>query len=177
MLEEPELRLLWFSRSPMHCRGNREGATVMNVHLCRVLRSLLVIAALMGGTVSADAFVPPASVTFETTSVAAGIGMSWGNGRLRFEGRSYGFSIDGVTFVDFGLSKTTAAGRVYNLKDLADFEGTYFAGEADFAVGGGLGGTWLRNQNGVAIHLQSVTQGARLQLGTAGVKIQLWIHR
>jgi hypothetical protein len=127
--------------------------------------------------VPARAFVPPASVSFETTSIAAGVGLSWGNGRLRYDGRSYGFTIDGLTFIDFGFSKTNAAGTVYNLKDLTDFEGTYFAAEADVALGGGIGGTWLRNQNGVAIHLQSVTQGARLQLGTSGVKIQLWIHR
>jgi len=149
---------------------------MQNVLRLRIVRFLLLAGLLAVSAVPADAFVSPASITFETTSVAAGLGMSWGNGRIRYDGRSYGFTIDGVTFIDFGFGKTTAAGTVYNLKDLADLEGTYFAAEADLALGGGVGGTWLRNQNGVAIHLQSVTQGARVQLGTGGLKIQLWIH-
>jgi hypothetical protein len=143
----------------------------------RVLRIVLAAALLVVSSVSARGFVVPASVSIETTSMAAGLGMSWGNGRLRYDGRSYGFTVNGMTFIDFGFAKTTAAGEVYNLSDLADFEGTYFAAEADAALGGGVGGTWLRNQNGVAIHLRSVTQGARVRLGTAGLKVQLWIHQ
>jgi len=31
----------------------------------------------------------------------------------------------------------------------------------------------LRNENGVVMHLRSVSQGAKLQLGTSGLKITM----
>ena len=102
------------------------------------------------------------------------MGLSWGNGTLSFKGKEYRFSIDGVTLVDFGISKASAACEVYNLTDVAKFEGNYVAAEASFALGGGMGGMCLRNQNGVVMHLHSVSQGARLQLGSSGMSIKLW---
>ncbi len=93
---------------------------------------------------------------------------------LRYHGNEFPFSIDGVTMLDFGFSKANAAGEVYNLTDLTNFEGTYFATEASFALGGGVGGIAMRNQNGVIMRLNSVSQGARLQLGSSGMKIKLW---
>jgi hypothetical protein len=116
-----------------------------------------------------------AKVSFETTSIAAGIGFSWGNGKLRFNGKDYGFSIDGVTFIDVGISKASAAGDVYNLAELAKFEGQYVAAEASVALGGGVGELSLRNSNGVVMRLSSVSQGARLQLGSSGMSIKLWL--
>ena len=113
-------------------------------------------------------------VSIETTSFAAGIGFSWGDGKLSFNGKEHRFSIDGVTFLDVGISKASAAGEVYNLTDLAKFEGNYVSAEASFALGGGVGGLSLRNSNGVIIRLNSVSQGARVQLGSSGMSIKLW---
>lgn len=123
---------------------------------------------------AAQSDAPSGKVSIETTSIAAGIGLSWGNGKLNFNGKEYRFSIDGVTLIDFGISKASAAGEVYNLTDLANFEGNYVAAEASFALGGGMGGVSLRNPNGVVMHLNSVSQGARLQLGSSGMSIKLW---
>jgi len=36
-----------------------------------------------------------------------------------------------------------------------------------------VGGMVLRNQNGVVMHLHSVSTGARLQLGTSGLNVKL----
>jgi len=36
-----------------------------------------------------------------------------------------------------------------------------------------MGGVALRNQNGVIMHLRSVSQGAKLQLGPSGLTIKL----
>jgi hypothetical protein len=116
---------------------------------------------------------PSGKVSIETTSVAAGIGVSWGDGILNFKGKQVHFSIDGLTLVDFGITQATATGEVYNLTDLSKFEGNYLAGEAGFALAGGIGGISMRNQNGVIIMLRSVSQGARLQLGPAGINITL----
>jgi hypothetical protein len=126
----------------------------------------------MAAVAQSDA--PSAKVSIETTSIAAGIGLSWGNGKLNFNGKEYRFSIDGVTLIDFGLSKASAAGDVFNLTDIAAFEGNYVAAEASFALGGGMGGVSLRNPNGVVMRLTSVSQGARLQLGSSGMNIKLW---
>ena len=122
----------------------------------------------------AQSDAPSAKVSIETTSIAAGIGLSWGNGKLNFNGKEYRFSIDGVTLIDFWISRASAAGEVYNLTDLANFEGNYVAAEASFALGGGMGGMSLHNPNGVVMHLNSVSQGARLQLGSSGMSIKLW---
>ena len=135
------------------------------------------LAAIVVTAVPAQSSTPSGKVSIETKSIAAGIGMSWGDGKLFFNGRQYLFSIDGLTFIDFGLSKTTAAGEVYNFDELTQFEGTYVAAEADFALGGGMGGVVLRNQNGVVIYLRSVSEGARVQLGTSGMRIKFWNHR
>jgi len=116
---------------------------------------------------------PSGKVAIESTSIAAGVGVSWGDGTLRFKGKEYQFSIEGMTLVDVGISKASAVGDVYDLKDVSQFEGTYVAGEAGFALAGGMGGMSLRNQNGVVMHLRSVTQGAKLQLGPSGLTISL----
>lgn len=135
---------------------------------------LLFLMALAATSASALTDAPSGRVAMETTSIAAGIGLSWGDGKLTFRGKQYRFSIDGVTFIDIGFSKASASGEVYNLTDVTKFEGNYVATEASFALGGGVGGMSLRNPNGVVIYLNSVSQGARLQLGSSGLNIKLW---
>jgi hypothetical protein len=108
----------------------------------------------------------------ESTSIAAGVGVSWGDGKLNFKGKDYPFSIEGLSLVDWGISKVNATGDVYNLTDVSKFGGTYVAAEAGLTLAGGMGGMVLRNQNGVIMHLRSVSQGAQLQLGTSGLVIK-----
>ncbi len=135
---------------------------------------LLIGMPLANSSAMAQSDRPSGRVSIETTSIAAGMGLSWGNGKLNFNGREYRFTIDGVTLVDFGISKASAAGEVYNLTDLTKFEGNYVAAEASFALGGGVGAVSLRNPYGVIMRLNSVSQGARLQLGSSGMHIKLW---
>jgi hypothetical protein len=141
-----------------------------------VVRLALVVFGVMVVTTAVEAKKgpkPSGKVAIESTSIAAGVGVSWGDGTLRFKGKEYQFSIEGMTLVDVGISKASAVGDVYDLKDVSQFEGTYVAGEAGFALAGGMGGMSLRNQNGVVMHLRSVTQGAKLQLGPSGLTIKL----
>jgi hypothetical protein len=136
--------------------------------------TLLVLGVMVVTTaVEAKGRKPSGKVAIESTSIAAGVGVSWGDGTLRFKGKEYRFSIEGMTLVDVGISKASAVGDVYDLNDLSKFDGTYVAGEAGFALAGGMGGMVLRNQNGVVMHLRSVTQGAKLQLGPSGLTITL----
>jgi hypothetical protein len=122
--------------------------------------------------VPAQKATPSGKVSMESTSIAAGVGVSWGDGKLSFKGKDYPFSLEGLSLVDWGISKVNATGEVYNLTDVAKFGGTYVAAEAGLTLAGGMGGMVLRNQNGVIIHLRSVSQGAQLQLGTSGLIIK-----
>ena len=131
------------------------------------------IAALALNVSAAEGPKPSGTVSVESRSIAVGIGVSWGDGKLNFQGKEIPFSIDGLTLVDFGIAKASATGEVYNLTDLSKFAGTYVAAEAGFALAGGVGGMVLRNQNGVVMHLHSVSTGARLQLGTSGLNVKL----
>ena len=134
---------------------------------------LLLALALATTAISADSPTPSGKVSINSTSIAAGIGVSWGDGTLSLKGKNYKFSIQGLSLVDFGISKASAVGDVYNLTDVSKFEGNYAAGEAGFALAGGMGGMSLRNQSGVIMHLRSVTKGAKLQLGPSGMTIKL----
>ncbi|HUK40848.1 MAG TPA: hypothetical protein VLX11_07390 [Candidatus Acidoferrales bacterium] len=135
--------------------------------------ALFLVLALATTAVPAQSPNPSGKVSIDSTSIAAGIGVSWGDGILSFQGKQIHFSVDGLTLVDFGISKASAVGEVYNLTDPSKFAGNYVAGEAGFALGGGMGGISMRNQNGVIMVLRSVSQGARLQLGPSGLNIKL----
>lgn len=137
------------------------------------LALFFLVLGLASNAVAAEKPKPSGKVTIETKSIAAGVGVTWGDGKLSFKGKDHPFSVEGLTLVDFGFSKASAVGEVYNLTEVDKFEGLYAAAEAGFALAGGIGGMVLRNQNGVVMHLRSVTQGARLQLGTSGMTIKL----
>ena len=56
------------------------------------------------------------TVTLESTSIAIGVGVSWGDGVLEYRGKKYPFTLKGLSVVDLGVSKVTARGVVQNLK-------------------------------------------------------------
>ena len=117
----------------------------------------------------------PVSGTIVVTAqgAAAGIGYTWGDGTLKYGGRTYRFSVSGISVADVGYSKVVGRGRVYNLKRLQDFSGTYAAATGEATVVSGQGGQILRNGNGVEIRVDNVTKGARLQGSADGIKLTL----
>ena len=140
-------------------------ARVMGV----VVSSLLMVSAL---AIAQDG-PPSGKVWVESRSVALGIGVSWGDGKLTFQGKEHVFSVKGLSVVDLGVSKVTANGEVFNLKKLTDFNGNYVAGKAGATVGGGAGAVIMQNQNGVVMKLTGTGQGVQLTLAGAGVDVQL----
>jgi hypothetical protein len=114
-----------------------------------------------------------AKVTLESTSVAIGVGVSWGDGVLEYRGRKYPFAVKGLSVMDLGVSKVTARGVVQNLNKLEDFDGNYVLAEAGASVGGGEGVAALKNQNGVEMALTATGQGIRLSLAQGGVDVKL----
>ena len=136
------------------------------------LTLFFLVVALPGRAIAAAA-TPSGKVTIESRSIAAGVGITWGDGKLTFKGKVYPFSIDGLSLVDWGIAKVSATGDVYNLTDPAKLAGTYVAAEAGLTLAGGMGGMVLRNENGVVLHVRSTSRGARLTLGTSGLKITM----
>ena len=116
---------------------------------------------------------PPPYVSMESTTIAAGIGVSWGEGVLSFEGQRYDFSVNGLSLIDLGVAKLVSEGAVSNLEELSDFEGHYVAVEAGAAAGVGASVLSMRNESGVVIDLTSDVEGVVLALGPEGFRITL----
>ena len=118
---------------------------------------------------------PPVSGTVKLSSkaVAIGIGVSWGDGTLTYGGKTYTFSVEGLSVADLGVSDVSTSGEVFNLKNVADFSGTYVAGEAGIAVAGGPTDSVMKNQNGVVLRLHGTQKGARLTWAAAGVTLKI----
>lgn len=75
------------------------------------LALFFMVMALASNAVAAEKATPSGKLTVESRSIAAGVGITWGDGKLNFKGKEYPFSIDGLTLVDFGISKASAAGE------------------------------------------------------------------
>jgi hypothetical protein len=116
---------------------------------------------------------PSGTVKLSSKAVAIGVGVTWGDGTLSFDGRNYPFSVEGLSVVDLGVSNITASGEVFNLKNVSDFSGNYAAGEAGIAIAGGPTDTIMKNENGVVLRLHGTQQGARLTLAAQGVKLTI----
>jgi hypothetical protein len=120
--------------------------------------------------------IPSGLVSLTFKSVAVGIGGTSGEGILSYQGKTYPFSMSGVSLVDIGVSTFEGGGQVYDLKNLNDFPGNYVAAQAAFAVRGGTGEVSMRNGRGVSIVLSSGAgkeAGTRINLGPAGVTIKM----
>ena len=116
---------------------------------------------------------PDGTIELSGGSVAVGIGYTWGSGKLNYQGKDYALTVKGLSIVDVGASEYNAAGSVYNLKKLEDFDGTYTAGTAGATVAGGMSGTVMRNQNGVAIELTSTHSGLQFTLAPSGMEVHI----
>ena len=115
-------------------------------------------------------------VTLNMKSVALGVGATQGNGILNYQGKTYPFSISGLSLVDVGISNFTGAGKVYDLKSPQDLAGTYGASQATFAIAGGASAMSMKNDNGVSIVIlknDGQESGTQLSIGPAGMKVTM----
>src|SRR5690606_26087177 len=116
---------------------------------------------------------PPPFVELERRSVGAGVGLSWGEGTIYWEGQEHAFSVKGLRVGDVGLAKMIGEGYVQNLEKLEDFAGTYVAVGAGATAGKGASAITMRNENGVVLSLRSQAEGLALNLGAEGFQIEL----
>ncbi|MBV9488685.1 MAG: hypothetical protein JO069_03040 [Verrucomicrobia bacterium] len=99
---------------------------------------------------------------------------SAGSGTLSYRGRSYPFNVGGLGVGGIGVSTIQARGEVYGLQRLSDFPGTYAQGRMGFALGTRSGGDlWLKNGNGVVMHLVAKRTGLMLSLGGDAIAISM----
>ena len=145
----------------------------------RVMVSVLVL--VMALVFSGSAFAaekktekkPDATLKLSEGQVALGIGWSWGKGVLSYKGKEYPFKVQGVSVGDVGVVDVNAEGKVYDLKKLEDFSGTYASAAAQATLGRGVGATAMKNEKNVVIELFPKTTGANLKLAGEGVKFTL----
>jgi hypothetical protein len=117
---------------------------------------------------------PSGKIALHATSVAVGVGAQWGNGTLTLNnGTQHQFTVQGLEIGGIGVAEVRAEGEVYNLQNLADFNGVYAAAEANVTVGSGPGAQTLRNEHGVVINLSSIQKGVKLTLAGEGVRLAL----
>jgi hypothetical protein len=116
---------------------------------------------------------PTATLALKQGQVGVGIGFSWGAGTLNYHGKAYTFKVDGLSVGDVGITKAVADGKVYNLNNIEDFNGTYVSVATEGTVGLGAGATAMKNEHGVVIHLFPVTKGINVKLAGEGVKLRL----
>ena len=116
---------------------------------------------------------PDGTIQLTGGSIAAGVGLSWGSGKLNYKGKEYPISVNGLSVGDVGATKIAASGKVYGLKKLEDFDGNYTAVGAGATVAGGGGAVTAKNQNGVQVTLVATTQGVKFALGAAGIDMKV----
>jgi hypothetical protein len=81
--------------------------------------------------------------------------------------------VKGISVGDVGITKAEAAGDVYHLNKLADFDGNYTAAAAGATVAGGASASAMKNQNGVVINLVATTQGLKFTFAAEGVSMKI----
>jgi hypothetical protein len=120
---------------------------------------------LVGGTAGEEQFHWPEFV--------AGGRLNVGSGVLDYQGRGYPFDVRGLGAGGIGTAKIEAKGEVYGLERLRNFPGAYIQAPQTSTEKGlshrfipGNAGLWLKNANGVIMHL--VAQHAILGLAGGG---------
>jgi len=138
----------------------------------RTFLGVLAIASLllMLNLISAGEKRPDATLTLTMVSLADGVGYSWGEGVLTFQGKEYPFRVEEISVGDMGISRAKATGNVYHLTKIEDFSGHYVAAGTSAAIGDGHGIAIMRNENGVVITLTGIDQGLKLKFAVEGVK-------
>jgi hypothetical protein len=142
------------------------------IFLLIVAMVFLIVATSVGAQQDKPLY-PVGSISFESTSIAAGVGVTWGKGTFTFEGKKYSIEVKGLKALAAGVSKVNAVADVYNLTKASDVAGTYVGISGGVAIVGGVKGILARNEYGVVIDLRARQQGVSLDLGAEGFTISI----
>jgi hypothetical protein len=140
----------------------------------RLMGAVVALAALAVFSLPQAAQAETGSVRIKVTKAGFIVGVGGGSGTLNFRGRSYPFSVGGVSFgATIGASSTDFVGRARNLTRPSDIAGTYTALGAGGAVAGGAGVVTLQNSNGVVLELQGRKVGLEASVAISGLSISM----
>jgi hypothetical protein len=115
------------------------------------------------------------SVRLQITKASFVVGVSGGQGVLRFARRNYPLSIAGVSIgFSAGASQANLVGTVSNIRRASDVAGTYSAATAGAAlVTGGKTVVTLTNEKGAVLQLRGAQVGLEINLDLSGMVISL----
>ena len=109
---------------------------------------------------------PDATIDLHELQAAYLANANGGYGTLFFQGVAYPFNVGGGGIGGIGASSVSGNGEVYGLTSLSQFPGSYAQGSYGFAFGNrSAGDLWLKNENGVVLHLHAKRTGLMLSLG------------
>ena len=116
---------------------------------------------------------PSGTIHWEGQEFMAILDVGWGHGTLDFKGQVFKHKTTAVGVGGWGGQKISATGKVYNLKDIADFPGSYVEVRGGAAVGKGAGYWYVRNGKGVEMVIKPHAEGLALSLGASGISVEL----
>ena len=135
---------------------------------------VIIFCVLLAASTWAEEKKPSGTIYAKSTTVAIGVGVSWGDGKLNYNGKEYAFTIKGVSVVDLGITSLEMTGEVYNLESVSDFAGSYTAAAAGAHFGDASAGSIiLENDKKVVIKAKGKGEGVRLTLAPSGVVIKM----
>lgn len=137
-----------------------------------MLAALLSVSGLIGcshsgtGPKTVEGQAPDGTLVMHQVQAAFIGSGSGGYGTLTFQGITRDFTVGGLGVGGIGASTINATGEVYGLKSLSQFPGSYVQGRYGFAFGTtSRGDLWLKNNDGVVLHLHAKREGLMLSLG------------
>lgn len=116
---------------------------------------------------------PSATVKIQQVSAAYYGSATKGEGTLYFQGQRRKFSIASVGVGGTGGLKVSATGKVFGLKNLSSFNGTYRGISRGLTLIEGKMHAKLTNENGVVIYFSGETEGLASSTGVQTYQINL----
>jgi hypothetical protein len=116
---------------------------------------------------------PDATVRLDIAQASYYGSASAGGGTLRYQGRSYPISIKAVGGGGLGAQSINATGKVYHLRSLAAFPGTYTGARSGLTLLNGRMHERLANDKGTVIYLTGKTAGLSTNYGIDKFVIEL----
>jgi hypothetical protein len=116
---------------------------------------------------------PDATVSLDIAQASYYGSASKGGGRLNYQGRSYPISVKAVGGGGLGAQAINATGKVYHLRSLAAFPGTYTGARSGLTILNGKMSARLENDKGTVIYLTGRTSGLSTNYGIDKFIIEL----
>ena len=133
--------------------------------------SLVLAFVLAAGAALADE--PSGTISMEVVSTTVGVGPTWGQAVLTFQGKTHLFRVSGIKVLSVGRERLSVDGDVYKLANLSDLAGTYRRVEtAGITFIARPSDMVLQNEKGVTIDIKGKEKGITVDLADQGINIE-----